>query len=216
MTPPRFLLLLAVQANLVRAALATRDLKIASSAKQTFAADDGVCDPAEIWYKMKKTIAACLDIGRTQPRELWACAIVSDDQTWCVWQVRAGAVDAVGYVGAAAKPPPRFDERAAPVYGGSARAWLLWNLSGAYVARAAELDAWRARAAACGAVLTEPRICAAEDENCVGVIRARSPFAETLPIVVVCAADELMDAAENSPDLLTRAAARAFALDRSA
>lgn len=214
--PPRFLLLLVVEANLVRAALATRDLIIASSAKQTFTVNADACDPAEIWYKMKKVIAACFDIGRTQPRELAACAIVGDDKTWCVWQDRAGDVDAVGYVGADASLRrnalallPRFREHAAPLYGGSARAWLLWNLSGAYVVSAAEWTAWRARAAECDAPLTEPRICAAEDENCLGVIRARSPFAEPLPVAASFSFAALqVDDAAPPEEIMARAAAR--------
>lgn len=212
---PRFFLVLAVHENLLRAALVTRDLKIASSAKQTFVVNDGAFDPAEVWYKMKKVVAACFDIGRTQPRELLACALVSDDIAWCVWQDNAGVVDAAGFFDAdALAVPPRFREHAAPLLGGTARAWLLWNLSGAYVLNAGELPAWRARAARCDAILTEPHLCAEGNERCYGMIRARSPFAETLPVVALYAAADLMTTGQGdagADDLIVRAAARVYA-----
>lgn len=215
MNPPRFLLLLTAHENLLRAALVTRDMKIASAAKQTFTIHDDAFDPAEVWYKMKKVIAACFDIGRTQPRELLAGALVSDDRAWCVWQDNAGDVDTVGFFDADAfAVPARFGERAAPCMAGTLRAWLLWNLSGAYVLPGAELSAWRARAASSDFVLTEPRACDNAEENCYGTIRARSPFAEPLPMAALFSERELVadgqgDAAPD--DLLTRAAARCFA-----
>lgn len=215
LNPPRFLLVLTAHENLLRAALVTRDLKIASAAQQTFGVNDGAFDPAEVWYKMKKVIAACFDIGRTQPRELLACALVSDERAWCVWQDNAGVVDAAGFLDADAfAVSAHFGERAAPRMAGTLRAWLLWNLSGAYVLPAAEFAAWRARAAACDAVLREPRACEETGADCFGVIRARSPFAEPLTMAALFSETDLMaDGQGNTaPDeLLTRAAARCFA-----
>ena len=215
MNPPRFLLLLAVHENVLRAALMTRDLKIASAAKQTFTMRDGAFDPAEVWYKMKKVIAACFDIGRTQPRELLAGALVSDERAWCVWQDKAGDVDAAGFFDAdACAVPARFREYNTAVMAGTLRAWLLWNLSGAYVLPGAAMPAWRARAAACNAALRAPRTCEEIGADCFGVIRARSPFAEALPIAAMFSENEL--AADGQGDAapdegLIRAAARCFA-----
>jgi hypothetical protein len=217
---PRFLLVLAAHENLLRAALVTRDLRIASSAKQSFGVNDGAFDPAEVWYKMKKVIAACFDIGRTQPRELLAGALVGDERAWCVWQDNAGDVDSVGYffdgtqtTKGARAVPPRFREHDAPVLAGTLRAWLLWNLSGAYVLPAAEFSAWRARAARCKVVLREPRACDDADTNCFGTLRARSPFAEPLPIAAMFSEAELIPGGQgdaSSDDLVARAAAAVF------
>lgn len=223
MNPPRFLLVLAVQENLLRASLVTRDLKIASSAKQSFHVDENAgavrqFDPAQVWYKMKKVIAACFDIGRTQPRELLACALVDDGRAWCVWQANAGDVNSVGYGSDANVPLPNtfaipagFREHDAPVLGGTAGAWLLWNLSGAYVLPGAELPAWRTRAGGCELPVSEPRPCDDSAAACFGMIRARSPFAETLPIVSVFSGMELVGQGDVSPDeTIRRAAARAY------
>jgi hypothetical protein len=217
MNPPRFLLVLAVQENLLRAALVLRNLKIAASAQQTFRAADGAFDPAEVWYKMKQVIAACFDIGRTLPRELITCALVGDDSGWAVWQDRAGEVDSVGYwTDQADASAPRafmvqthFRKGGAPVLGGTCRAWLLWNLSGAYVLRADELPLWHARAAQCDIELAAPRVCAAPNAECFGMIRARSPFAEELSIADVFAASELR--AADADGMVRHAAARVFA-----
>lgn len=218
-SPPRFLLLLSAQSNLLRAALVTRDLKIVASAKQTFQVNDGTFDPLEVWYKMKKVIAACFDIGRTQPRELLACALVSDDDAWCVWQERAGVVSAFGLFWHDALAPAqnalsqasRVLEKNVPILGGTCRTWLLWNLSGAYVLPATNLPEWNARAQACGIPLSPPRVCDLSDENCFGMIRARSPFAEPLPIAAIFSVAELLQADESeisSDVLIQRAAAR--------
>lgn len=222
MTPPRFLLVLAVQENLLRASLVTREMKIASSAKQSFQVDEDAgalrrFDPAEVWYKMKKVIAACFDIGRTRPRELLACALVDDGRAWCVWQANAGDVASVGFLNVPNPPvrdtfpmPGEFRERGEPLLGGTVGAWLLWNLSGAYVLLGAELPKWRARAAGCELPVSEPRLCD-DGAACFGMIRARSPFAETLPIVSVFSGTELVGQGDASPDeSIERAAARAY------
>jgi hypothetical protein len=217
MNPPRFLLVLAAQENLLRAALVLRNLKIAASAQQTFRVADAAFDPAEVWYKMKQVIAACLDIGRTLPRELITCALVGDDSAWVMWQDRAGEVDSVGYLADATDAsaqrafgaPTRFREYGAPVLGGTCRAWLLWNLSGAYVLRADELARWNARAARCDIALAPPRVCDAPNAKCFGRIRARSPFAEELSIADVFAESELR--AVDVDGVIQHAAARVFA-----
>ena len=220
MNQPRFVLVLAAQKNLLRAALVLRDGRIVASAKQTFQIKDDAFDPAEVWYKMKKVVAACFDIGRTQPRELLTCAVMSDDCAWSVWQDNAGVVDSAGYFSdfgqAAAQGsyviPARLRENDAPLSGGYARTWLEWNLSGEYVLPDADAPVWRARAGQGDAVLTEPRACDAADEKAYGTIRARSPFAEPLDITAVFAETEL--AAEGAAlafdELIQRAAARVY------
>lgn len=209
----RFLLVLSAQAKLVRAALVTRDAQVASSAHKTFQCAHGAFDPAEVWFQTKRVTAACFDIGRTQPRELAACVLVSDDDAWCVWQDNAGVVDAAGFLdGDAWTVPARFQARAAPVMAGTLRAWLLWNLAESYVLTASDFLKWQARAAARARELTAPR--AARDASDFGALRARSPFAETLALRAVFATAELRAANEteiSADDLARRAAARAFA-----
>ena len=214
MIPPRFLLALAMQDNVLRAALVLRDLRIVASAKQTFQTDAGAFDPGEVWYKMKKVVAACFDIGRTQPRELLACALLGDERAWCVWQDNAGETDSAGFFDAdALAVPARFGEHDALLCAGAGRAWLLWNLSGAYVLPQDALPAWRARAAQSNLALAEPRACDAARENCFGTIRARSPFAEPLAIAAVLAETELAadGAALAADEWIQRAAARVYA-----
>ncbi|MBI4672962.1 MAG: hypothetical protein HY741_15005 [Chloroflexi bacterium] len=233
MNPPRFLLVLAIQANLVRAALVTRDLRIVSSAHQTFRLADGSFDPAEVWYKLKRVTAACFDIGRTLPREIITGALLSDDDAWVVWQANAGEVQAVGILRDDARSPATaFDVGIGLVRGGTMRTWLLWNLSGAYCVPARELEEWHTRAAQCSIGLTPPRVCpdAAQSEGtalahspvtrhlspvtpleCFGKIRARGPFAAELPIANVFAERDLVEPGQNeiSPDqAILRAAAR--------
>ncbi|OQY82900.1 MAG: hypothetical protein B6D41_17695 [Chloroflexi bacterium UTCFX4] len=212
----RFLLVLSAQSNLVRAALVTRDAQVASSAHKTFQCAHGAFDPAEVWFQTKRVTAACFDIGRTQPRELAACVLVSDDDAWCVWQDNAGVVDAAGFLdGDAWAVPARFRERAAPVMAGTLRAWLLWNLADAYILTASDFLKWDARAAARARMLTAPRVRDARDTSDFGALRARSPFAATLALRAVFATAELRAADEteiSADDLARRAAARAFAL----
>lgn len=216
---PRFLFILSVHANLVRAALVTRDLRIASSAHKTFQISKGAFDPAQVWFQAKRVTAACFDIGRTLPREIITSAVVSDDDAWVMWQDNGGQVEAAGFLCDNARAPmavqlpiERFLEYAAraPIYGGTLRAWLLWNLSGEYVIRARELEAWRAGAAGCSIGLTEPRVQVKDSEEDLK-IRARGPFAADLAIGGVYAAGELFEPGQEefSPDqVILRAAAR--------
>lgn len=216
---PRFLFILSMHENLLRAALVTRDLRIVASAQQKFRVTDHAFDPAEVWYKMKRVVAACFDIGRTLPREIISCALVGDDSAWVVWQDRAGDVDSLGYFFDATVLPPdarirvsRFRAQDAPLYGGTGRAWLLWNLSGAYVLPATELPQWNARVAQFGAEIVAPRVCDASDPEGFGAIRARSPFSDPLPIARVFAGRELLYESETiAPDeMLQRAAEKIF------
>lgn len=191
MSPPRFLFILSVHANLVRAALVTRELRIASSAHKTFQIPAGAFDPAEVWFQVKRVTAACFDIGRTLPRELIAAALVSDDDAWVVWQENAGAVQSLGLMRNDARvSAARFDLNA-PICGGTLRAWILWNLSGAYVIPARELEMWRARADKCRIALSEPRACEKDAGECFGKIRARGPFAAELPVMAVLSEKDL-------------------------
>lgn len=144
-TPPRFVLVLSVSSNLIRAALVTRDLKIVAAAQQTFSTSEGTFDPAEVWYKTKKVVAACLDIGRTLSREIVGLAIVSDEAQKVEWHEQDGEVVAVGSV---PENRVRILEQTSSgkmtSYSGTAGDWLLWNLTGAY--SSAEFGKTRARA----------------------------------------------------------------------
>ncbi len=127
MTVPRFLLILSVHSNLVRAALVTRELRIASFAQQTFQIQENEFDPAEVWYKTKKVIAACLDIGRTQTREISGIAIVTKEAERVEWKIENQEIIARGKIvnDDSGSSPLSPDTRH-----GTLAMWLLWNLTG--------------------------------------------------------------------------------------
>ncbi len=128
MTLPRFLLVLSAQSNLLRAALVTRDFKIVSSAQQTFHIADNEFDPLELWYKTKQVVAACLDIGRTQMREIAGVAIVAPENYSVIWSEQAREIAARGVV----SEIQVVSTHAAESYSGTLGAWLVWNLTGVF------------------------------------------------------------------------------------
>lgn len=160
--PARFLLILSVHENLIRAAMVTRELKIVASAQQTFQVTDSSFDPAEVWYKTKKVIAACFDIGRTLSREVAGVAIVTQGNDTVDWSEQVGEVVARGRVGQPVDATV-FEESAGATqsYRGDMGAWLLWNLTGAY------------------------------GTDTFGKTRARAPFDAELPVIVVVNEAEL-------------------------
>lgn len=86
----RFVLAIGVLTPLVRAALVLADGRMTSAARQPFQLDAisaGIhtFDPAEVWYKTKRVIAACMDIGRTQAREIAAIALVYSERDAVLW-----------------------------------------------------------------------------------------------------------------------------------
>lgn len=157
---PRFLLVLSTESNLLRAALFTRELKNVASARQTFQlvqTEDGgqEFDPAEVWYKMKKVIAACLDIGRTLSREIAGVAIVGTDHARVMWSRQGDEVVSRGRIGSENTRP---DDSSVPEFSGTLADWLWWNLTGGMTAR---------------------------HGSEFGKTRARSPFDAELPVLAV-------------------------------
>src|SRR4051812_40009032 len=127
MPPPRFLLILSVNSNLLRAALVTRESQVVASAQQTFQLNQFDFDPGEVWYKTKKVIAACLDIGRTLSREIAGVVIVSQPDDMVHWRAKGDQVEAYGGVGQL----PRSDLAShSSAQQGTIGTWLLWNLGG--------------------------------------------------------------------------------------
>lgn len=157
---PRFLLVLSTESNLLRAALVTRELKNVAFARETFqlgeAYDGGQeFDPAEVWYKLKKVTAACLDIGRTLSREIAGVAIVGPSHARVVWSRQGDEVISRGFIGA---ENAGRDDSIVPEFSGTLAYWLWWNLTGG-------VSTWQ--------------------ENEFGKTRARSPFDAELPILAV-------------------------------
>lgn len=154
--PPRFLLILASHSTLLRASLVTRDLKIAASAQQTFSVNRAEFDPAEVWYKTKRVIAACLDIGRTLSREIAGIALVAGTAETVVWSLEAGETKSRGIVLQNDGPlPDDVEKEGKTSYRGTIAAWLFWNLTGAF------------------------------DPTKPGKTRARAPFDAELPVLVI-------------------------------
>lgn len=155
---PRFVLVLAARGNVLRAALVTREPKIAASAHQRFAVTaDGAFDPLEAWYQLKQVIAACLDIGRTLPREMAGLAVVGDRRCVVAWTERSGEKIAYGRVfdappdegtraATGAELSARFEEGAGKVMTDSLEDWFLWNLTGTVPPADLSLTPERARA----------------------------------------------------------------------
>lgn len=165
---PRFLLLLSAHSNLLRAALITRELHIVASAQQTFQITNAEFDPAEVWYKTKKVIAACLDIGRILSREIAALAIVTQEQEAIVWHERENEIIARGQIlSDAASFAHAADELARGIetlaYVGNIGTYLVWNLTGEYVTTHAQE---------------------------FGKTRVRAPFDAAIPIVAVLSENE--------------------------
>src|SRR5215212_10063806 len=92
----RFLLVIAIRRNVIRAAMVTRELRVVASAQQGFALTDGAFDPAEVWYKTKKVISACFDIGRTVSREVAGVVVVTAGGEVVTWTVQGNEVAAYG------------------------------------------------------------------------------------------------------------------------
>lgn len=167
MPTPRFLLVLSAQSNLLRASLVTRELKNVAFARQTFQVtplENGMqeFDPAEAWYKMKKVIAACLDIGRTLSREIAGVAIVGESNARVIWCRQADEVVSKGTIEPVNSGLPQPDAVAVlngnPALSGTLAAWLLWNLMG-------------------GVTSAEP--------DGYGSTHVRAPFDAKLPILAV-------------------------------
>lgn len=113
-TSPRFLLILSADSNLLLALLVTRELRIVASAQQSFQIavqpdEQQTFDPAEVWYKTKKVVGACLDIGRTLPREIAGLVILTGQTQKIEWRERE-------------------------VHIGTMAEWLYWSLTGEYLA----------------------------------------------------------------------------------
>lgn len=167
MLPPRFVLVITAESNLLRAALVTRELKSVASARQPFQVvtpENGTqeFDPAEVWYKMKKVIAACLDIGRTLSREIAGVAIVGETNARVVWSQQVDEVVSSGTIeptiGAVAQTMSGMFAEQGDTFSGTLATWLLWNLTGGAAGR--------------------------ENQE-FGKTRARAPFDAELPIVTV-------------------------------
>lgn len=127
MSSPRFLLILAIHSNLLRAALVTREGRIVSSARQTFQVTNADFDPLEVWYKTKKVIAACLDIGRTQTREIAAIAVVTQEAERVEWKIENREISARGKIVNGDSGPSLLSPDS---WHGTLSMWLLWNLTG--------------------------------------------------------------------------------------
>jgi glycerol kinase len=172
MFPPRFVLVLSAESNLLRASLVTRELKSVASARQSFQVtpiENGTqeFDPAEVWYLAKKVIAACLDIGRTLSREVAGVAIVCQANTFVSWSQQADEVVSSGRIGqrndAHIKTRSDLISEQDGALSGTLATWLWWYLTGAAVA---------------------------QDENGFSKTRARAPFDAELPIVTVLEIDK--------------------------
>lgn len=165
--PARFLLVLAIHGNLIRAAMVTRERRIVASAKQPFTVTDSAFDPAEVWYKTKKVIAACFDIGRTLAREVAGVAIVTQGGAAVIWSESGSEVIARGRMDLSADAFALDGAMGdSPMFRSDVGAWLLWNLTGAY---------------------------ATKD---YGKTRARAPFEAEHPLVVLVREPELMGGGE--------------------
>lgn len=174
MPAPRFLLILSIHSNLIRAGLVTRELRIASSAQQSFQLNASEFDPAEVWYKTKKVIAACLDIGRTLSREIAGVVIVSSEANTVSWQEQGSEVIARGLI----LPETSVTERAempasTEKFSSTLSGWLLWNLTGAYTAGGT---------------------------HDYGKTRARSPFDAELPVLAVLSGESALELVDGSDD----------------
>jgi hypothetical protein len=122
----RFILVLSTRSNTIRAALVTRELVVGASAHQTFALSEERFDPAEVWYKLKQVAAACLDIGRTLPREIAGIALLTDGQGTVEWNpTDAGFLPRGSY-----STSPQTDGDSERVIRGTLADWLFWNLTG--------------------------------------------------------------------------------------
>ncbi|MCC7162516.1 MAG: hypothetical protein IT331_08475 [Anaerolineae bacterium] len=148
MFSPRFVLVLSAQSNLLCASLVTRELKNVASAKQTFQlvevpGGEQEFDPAEVWYKLKRVIQACLDIGRTLSREIAGVAIVGETRARVVWSRQGEEIVSRGYLGLES---PRPEEISAFEFSDTLANWLWWNLTGGLNSMpGSELDKTRAR-----------------------------------------------------------------------
>lgn len=165
MFPPRFILVLSAQANLLRASLVTRELKSVASARQTFQLNplqDGTqeFDPAQVWYLMKKVIAACFDIGRTLSREIGGVAIVGDTNAQVFWSQATNEIVSVGRMlhPTSSAHPQTLAGAEQFTNSGTIASWLLWNLTGG--------------------------VATGQDDG-FGHTRARAPFDAELAIVTV-------------------------------
>lgn len=164
---PRFILILSAHSNLLRAALVTRDLSIVASTQQTFQITETdnagyTIDPAEVWYKTKRVIAVCLDIGRTSSHELAGLVLVTAQAESIMWHEIKNQVVARGLLSQSGSSPSmlleEFGSNSHQSYSGTIATWLLWNLTGEYLP-AGSSD--------------------------FGKTRARSPFEAELPILAV-------------------------------
>jgi hypothetical protein len=124
---PRFLLILSVHSSTLRASLVTRELRIVSSAHQSFQVTANTFDPLEVWYKTKKVIAACFDIGRTLSREIAGIVLLTSGGEHVSWS----QTDAQTIAGGTFSPAPANTmDAGAQTHSGTLADWLLWNLSG--------------------------------------------------------------------------------------
>lgn len=171
--PPRFLLILSSHSNLLRAALVMQNLRIAASAQQPFELHDSQFDPAEVWYKTKKVIAACLDIGRTLAREIAGVVIVSENTAFVIWHEQGNEVVARGRILESSDELKGAEATANQEMSGTLGVWLLWNLTGVF---------------------------ATGETSSYGKTRARSPFDAELPVVAVLSETSVLEMGEDLQD----------------
>ncbi len=232
MSPPRFVLVLSVRPNQIRVALVLQTGRVASSAKQAYEILDSsngvrIFEPTEVWYKIKQVTAACIDIARTQPREIAAVALVHAALESIVWMEQTGETFSQGILSGNNPPAPEelqelisaflktkeVSETPNPtLYLGGMDAWLVWNLTGEFVTtepiRSAAIQSPENRAS-----IKTPRPCASNETNCFGKTHIRGPFAAEFPVAAVVnenAALTLGAALNESEAALVGAAVTAF------
>lgn len=203
----------------MRCALTLRDGRIIASAHQAFETrkiEQGwiTFDPAEVWYKAKHVIAACLDIGHVQAHELVALALVTRGDQLVAWSITDDDTNSVGVAFNDAdtnlvQVPLLFDwliehfantQATTPpnqVLSGTLDTWLVWNLSGKYVASRSTAQCTGLMNMSTGqwdaTLLTRyhipphflPPLCDMQDTECFGRARARGSLADELPIAAV-------------------------------
>lgn len=187
----RYILVIQSSDALVRAGLVTRELRIVASAHQNYQVSrlpTGAreFDPLEVWYKTKQVIAACLDIGRTLPREILSVALVGQGDEAIVWFEQDREIVARGVQFESRKDfspavrgllPETCD---APIYFGAMNTWLLWNLTGEYVT-AQEIGDWRVENL--GVVM--PQVLSASNFPFKPKTRVRAPLGAPLDVTAL-------------------------------
>lgn len=241
MSVSRFLLILSAESARMRCALVLRDGRIIASAHHSFETklvnqEWLAFDPIEVWYKSKQVIAACLDIGHVQAHELAGLALVTHGDQVVAWSVADQELDSAGI--ALTKAASNFTDQVPRLFQwlierpfslptspllsqffvGTLDNWLLWNLSGEYVASRSTAQCTGLLNSSTGqwdtAKLTEchtllpvmPPLCDPNDSECFGHARARGPLTAELPIAAVVSQFDALEFAarqlENKADPL--------------